>query len=57
MVQFRCVDAGANCNGHFRAATREELLREVAEHFKRKHAVADPTQTIMNLVDKLATER
>jgi predicted small metal-binding protein len=51
------VDAGANCNGHFRAATREELLREVAEHFKRKHAVADPTQTIMNLVDKLATER
>jgi predicted small metal-binding protein len=50
------VDAGANCNGHFKAETREDLLREVAEHFKRKHALSDPTQTIMSLVDKLAKE-
>jgi predicted small metal-binding protein len=48
------VDAGANCNGHFKAATRDELLRRVSDHFKRKHEVADPSQTIMNLVAKLA---
>jgi predicted small metal-binding protein len=48
------VDAGANCNGHFKAETTEDLMREVAEHFKKKHGVADPTQTIMNLVAKLA---
>jgi len=48
------VDAGANCNGHFKAATKDELLRDVAEHFRQKHGVADPTQTIMNLVAKLA---
>ena len=29
-------------------------MRTVADHFKRKHAVADPSQTIMNLVAKLA---
>lgn len=48
------MDAGANCNGHFKAATKDELLRQVSDHFKQKHGVADPTQTIMNLVAKLA---
>jgi len=48
------VDAGANCNGHFKAATKDELLRDVAEHFREKHGIADPTQTIMDLVAKLA---
>ena len=48
------MDAGANCNGHFKAATKEELMRDVAAHFKEKHNVGDPSQTIMNLVAKLA---
>jgi predicted small metal-binding protein len=48
------VDAGANCNGHFKSETREDLMREVADHFKEKHGVGDPSQTIMNLVAKLA---
>ena len=48
------MDAGANCNGHFKAATKEDLMRDVADHFKKKHAVGDPTETIMNLVAKLA---
>ena len=48
------MDAGANCNGHFKAATKDELLRDVAEHFREKHGIADPTQTIMDLVAKLA---
>lgn len=48
------MDTGANCNGHFRAATKEELLRQVSAHFKEKHGVGEPTQTIMNLVAKLA---
>jgi predicted small metal-binding protein len=48
------VDAGASCSGHFKAATRDDLLRQVADHFRQKHQVKNPTQTIMNLVDKLA---
>lgn len=48
------MDAGANCNGHFKAATKEDLLRDVAAHFKKKHGVGDPNQTIMNLVAKLS---
>jgi predicted small metal-binding protein len=52
--EFRCVDAGSNCNGYFKAETKEDLMREVAAHFKEKHGVGDPTQTIMNLVAKLA---
>lgn len=48
------MDAGANCNGHFKAATKEELMKTVSDHFKKKHGVADPSQTIMNLVAKLA---
>jgi predicted small metal-binding protein len=54
MPEFRCVDAGAHCNAHFKAATLEELMRDVAEHFKRTHGVGEPTETIMNLVAKLA---
>jgi len=48
------VDAGANCSGHFKAATTEELMRTVADHFKEKHGVGEPTETLMNLVAKLA---
>jgi predicted small metal-binding protein len=48
------VDAGANCNGHFKAATSEELMRTVSDHFKKKHGVGEPSQTLMNLVAKLA---
>ena len=48
------MDAGANCNGHFKAETKEDLMRDVDAHFKEKHGVGDPTQTIMNLVEKLA---
>ena len=29
-------------------------MRDVADHFKKKHGVGDPSQTIMNLVAKLA---
>jgi len=29
-------------------------MRDVADHFKKKHGVGDPTETIMNLVAKLA---
>jgi len=53
MMEFRCVDAGASCNGHFKAASREELRRQVAEHLVKKHKIKSETQTIMNLVDKL----
>jgi predicted small metal-binding protein len=48
------VDAGARCSGHFKAETTEDLMRTVADHFKEKHGVGEPTQTLMNLVAKLA---
>jgi predicted small metal-binding protein len=55
MPEHRCVNVGAiSCNGHFRADTMEELLRQVAKHLKEKHAVATPTQTVMNYVVKMA---
>ncbi|MGH2705293.1 MAG: DUF1059 domain-containing protein [Actinomycetota bacterium] len=54
MPEFRCVDTGASCSGHFKAATKEDLLRQVVEHFREKHGVSQPTQTLMNLVEKVS---
>ncbi|MGH2768035.1 MAG: DUF1059 domain-containing protein [Actinomycetota bacterium] len=48
------MDAGAACSGHFRAGSKEELMRIVADHLVKKHAVKTPTQTIMNFVATLA---
>lgn len=54
MPQFRCVDVGANCRGHFVAATSEDLVRQVAEHLQEVHKVKRPSQTLLNYITKNA---
>jgi hypothetical protein len=34
----------------------DDLLRQVAEHLRVRHAVKTPTATIMNFVAKVATK-
>lgn len=52
MPQFRCVDVGASCKGHFVAANSEDLIKQVSEHLQKVHKVALPSQTLMNYIVK-----
>ena len=52
MPQFRCVDVGADCKGHFVAANKEDLIRQVSEHLQKTHKVALPSQTLLNYISK-----
>jgi predicted small metal-binding protein len=55
IYEHRCANIGAaSCNRVFRAETMEELLRIVAEHARKQHAVKTPTATIMNYVARMA---
>jgi predicted small metal-binding protein len=54
MPQFRCVDVGADCKGHFVAATKEDLIRQVSEHLQEVHAVKMPTETLLKYIAKNA---
>jgi predicted small metal-binding protein len=50
--RFRCVDVGADCKGHFVAASNEDLIREVSEHLQKIHKVKLPTQTLLSYIAK-----
>jgi predicted small metal-binding protein len=52
MAQCRCVDVGASCWGQFVAASNEDLIKQVSEHFKKVHKVNMPSQTLMNYIAK-----
>jgi len=39
MFELRCKDAGFDCAGVVRAATREEVLSQAAVHAREKHQV------------------
>ncbi|MGQ0678092.1 MAG: DUF1059 domain-containing protein [Actinomycetota bacterium] len=52
MPQFRCVDVGANCKGHFVAANNEDLIRQVSDHLQKVHKVTLPSQTLLNYISK-----
>lgn len=54
MHQFRCVDVGADCNGHFSAQTTEDLVKQVSEHLRTVHNIKTPSQTIMKYVTKMS---
>ena len=57
MPEHRCSNVGAfTCNGHFKAETKDELMRQVARHLREEHNVKTPTQTLMNYVAKMATK-
>ena len=42
------------CKGTFRADSMDDLLRQVADHLRERHAVKTPTATIMNYIAKMA---
>ncbi|HVL51555.1 MAG TPA: DUF1059 domain-containing protein [Actinomycetota bacterium] len=52
MPQFKCVDVGASCKGHFAAENTEELLKVVSEHLKTVHKISLPSRTIMSYISK-----
>lgn len=53
MAEFRCKDAGAACDARLWAPDKEELMRQVARHWKEVHRVEKPTQTIMSYLERM----
>ncbi|MDP9021558.1 MAG: DUF1059 domain-containing protein [Actinomycetota bacterium] len=51
------MDAGAHCSGRFRAASQEELERDVEEHLRDKHDIHTMSKTLGNYVKQVARER
>ena len=56
MMQLVCADAGTVCPAVLRAYSRDELVRQVADHLSREHRVRPPTKTILNYMAGLARE-
>lgn len=52
MKEFQC--GSPECSTQFTATDREELLREIAEHVKKKHKVATPTETLVSYLEATA---
>lgn len=55
MPQFRCVDVGASCKGHFVAANNEDLIRQVSEHLQKVHKIEVPSQTLLSYISQKVT--
>lgn len=56
MPEVRCADVGADtCKGHFKAGTKDELARQVADHLHKVHEVKAPTQTFLTYYLKKAS--
>ena len=56
MMQLVCADAGTICPAVLSAHTRDELVRQLADHLKRDHRVRVPNATILNYMAGLARE-
>jgi predicted small metal-binding protein len=56
MMQIVCADAGTVCPAVLSAFTRDELMRQLADHLSRDHRVRAPNKTIMNYMASLARE-
>ena len=41
---FNCGDTGLSCDGTFSAATEEELLQQIDEHYRLAHLGAKPRE-------------
>lgn len=54
-VEFRCEDAGAQCDAEFRAMTEDELLAEVKRHLEEVHEIETVTETLGTYVRSLIT--
>ena len=56
MMQLVCADAGTVCPAVLSAYSRDELMRQLADHLSREHRVRPPTKTILNYMATLARE-
>lgn len=56
MMQLVCADAGMVCPVVLNAYSRDELVRQLADHLSRDHGVRPPTKTILNYMAGLASE-
>jgi predicted small metal-binding protein len=56
MMQLVCADAGTVCPAVLSAHSRDELMRQLAHHLSRDHAVPAPTKTLLDYMASLARE-
>jgi predicted small metal-binding protein len=56
MMQLVCADTGTVCPAVLSAYTRDELMRQLANHLSRDHGVRAPTKTILNYMAGLVRE-
>ena len=56
MMQLVCADAGMVCPVVISAYSRDELVRQLADHLRQDHKVRPPTKTILNYMAGLARE-
>jgi predicted small metal-binding protein len=55
MPSVSCEAAGAApCGAKLSASSKDELMRQVADHLQKKHKVKTVTQTLMNYMSSLA---
>lgn len=54
MKDFQC--GSPECSTQFTAADRDELRREIAEHVKKAHNVATPTETLVSYLEATAVK-
>lgn len=56
MLGVRCAESGTFCPVVLTAFTKDELVRQLADHLNRDHRVRAPNRTIMNYMTGLARE-
>ena len=56
MMQLVCADTGTVCPVVLSAYTRDELMRQLADHLSRDHRVRAPNKTILNYMASLVRE-
>jgi predicted small metal-binding protein len=54
MHQFTC--GHQECGSQFTSSDKDVLMRQVADHLKKVHAVQTPTQTLMGYLETSCVE-
>jgi predicted small metal-binding protein len=52
MYEFEC--GSPVCNHRLTSSSKDELMREVAEHVRRTHGIAVPPKSILSYLDETA---
>ncbi len=51
MAQYEFVCGSPVCHTRLRAASKDDLMNEVAEHVKVKHRIPAPTKSLVQFVE------